>query len=217
MDNELLEEFQVALNKITNNNTTERFRITQFDEPTICNMLMRCFQAEVEMRRILFVADNDTRRNVSKAAKWLTGDYKVGLILYGGVGNGKTTLARSICKLIAILCKKETWTGKGVVTVSALDLSKMIVDAPEQYNEIKESEMLFIDDMGIEPSTVKSWGNELSPVTELLYFRYDKQLFTLATSNLNDEELSKWYGIRILDRFNEMFDRVYFTGKSYRK
>ncbi len=217
MDNELLEKFQVALNKITNNNTTERFRITQFDEPTICNMLMRCCQAEVEMRRILFVADNDTRRNVSKAAKWLTGDYKVGLILYGGVGNGKTTLARSICKLIAILCKKETWTGKGVVTVSALDLSKMIVDAPERYNKIKESEMLFIDDMGIEPSTVKSWGNELSPVTELLYFRYDKQLFTLVTSNLNDEQLSKWYGSRILDRFNEMFDRVYFTGKSYRK
>ena len=86
-----------------------------------------------------------------------------------------------------------------------------------KQRKYRESEMLFIDDMGIEPSTVKSWGNELSPVTELLYFRYDKQLFTLVTSNLNDEQLSKWYGSRILDRFNEMFDRVYFTGKSYRK
>lgn len=215
MDNELLEKLKAELR--TSNNAIDRFKITHPDEPTICNMLMLCCESEVEMRRIHFVADDDTRRNVSKAAKWLTGDYKVGLILYGGIGNGKTTLARSICKLIAILCKKDAWTGKGVVTVSALDLSKIIVDAPERYNKIKESEMLFIDDIGIEPSTVKSWGNELSPVTELLYFRYDKQLFTLVTSNLNDTELKDRYGIRISDRFNEMFDKVYFTGKSYRK
>lgn len=217
MDPELLNKFQAILDNRQNKKAVERFKITHFDEATIREMLMRCYQSNVIQRRIEFINDESTQRNVSKAAKWLTGDYKVGLMLYGGVGNGKTTLARSICELIAILCEKETWTGKGVVEVSALDLSKMIVDAPEQYNEIKESEMLFIDDMGIEPSTVKSWGNELSPVTELLYFRYDKQLFTLATSNLNDEELSKWYGIRILDRFNEMFDRVYFPGNSYRK
>ncbi len=217
MDNELLERFQEALNKRANSNAIERLRITQFDEPTICNMLMRCYQAKVEMRRVHFVADDNTKQNVSKAAKWLTGNYKVGLILYGGVGNGKTTLARSICELISILFKKDEWTGKGVVKITALELSKIMLDSPDRYNKIKDCELLFIDDIGIEPASVKSWGNECSPVTELIYSRYDKQLFTLATSNLNDAELKDRYGIRISDRFNEMFEKVYFTGKSYRK
>jgi len=217
MDDELLEKLKAELRKRASNNAIDRFRITHPDEPTICNMLMLCYENEVEMRRIHFVADDNTKQNVSKAAKWLTGDYKVGLILYGGVGNGKTTLARSICELISILFKKDEWTGKGVAKFSALELSKMMLDSPDRYNQIKNCELLFIDDIGIEPASVKSWGNECSPVTELIYSRYDKQLFTLATSNLNDTELKDRYGIRISDRFNEMFEKVYFPGKSYRK
>lgn len=217
MDPELLNKFQAILDDRQNKRSSERFRITHFDEATIKEMLMRCYQSEVTQRRIGFINDDNTQKNVSKAAKWLTGDYKVGIILYGGVGNGKTTLARSICELIAILFKSNAWTGKGVVKISALELSKMIIDAPEQYKKIKESELLFIDDVGTEPANVKSWGNECSPVTELIYYRYDKQLFTLATSNLNDELLKERYGLRISDRFSEMFEKVFFPGKSYRQ
>ena len=217
MDPELLNKFQAILDNRQNKKAVERFKITQFDEATIREMLMRCYQSNVIQRRIEFINDESTQRNVSKAAKWLTGDYKVGLILYGGVGNGKTTLARSICELISILFQKDEWTGKGVVKISALELSKMIIDDPGRYKKIKETELLFIDDIGTEPANVKSWGNECSPLTELIYFRYDKQLFTLATSNLNDAELKDRYGLRISDRFNEMFERVFFSSSSYRK
>ena len=218
MDNELLEKFQAVLNKRTNSNAIERFRITQFDEPTICNMLMRCYQSEVEMRRIHFISDDSTKQNVSKAAKWLTGNYKVGLMLYGGVGNGKTTLGRAIGNLIGILYNSSVSSErKGVYRISALDLAKNVADDPTHFNKLKNIDMLFVDDIGIEPASVKSWGNEYSPVTELIYARYDRQLFTLATSNLNDTELNDRYGLRISDRFNEMFEKVYFPGKSYRK
>lgn len=218
MDAELQKKFQSILDNRKNKRSIERFRISHFDEATIREMLTMCYQNEVSDRRIPFVNDENTQNNISKAAKWLTGDYKVGLILYGGVGNGKTTLARSICELIAILYKQDEWrSSKGVAKISALELSKMIVDAPEQYKKIKDSELLFIDDVGTEPANVKSWGNELSPVTEVLYKRYDNQLFTLATSNLGDAELKERYGLRISDRFSEMFEKVYFPGKSYRK
>lgn len=215
--NDLLEKFQATLDKRYDMAVHDRFRITDYDTVTVSDMLTRCYKCEVNNRRISFVDDESTRQNIYKTAKWLTGDYKVGLILYGGVGNGKTTLARSICELISIIFKENVWTGKDVFKITALELSKILLDRPDQYRKIKDSELLFIDDIGIEPACVKSWGNECSPVTELIYSRYEKQLFTIITSNLNDEELKERYGVRLSDRFNEMFEKVYFSGKSYRK
>ena len=84
-------------------------------------------------------------------------------------------------------------------------------------NKLKNQELLFIDDIGTEPASVKRWGNEFSPVLELLYARYDRQLFTIATSNLKDSDFGERYGIRIADRMEEMFERIYYQNKSYRK
>ena len=217
MDQELLNRFQAILDDRQNEKSNERFKITHYDEATIKELLMKCFKSEVIKRGMEFIKDDNTQQNISKAAKWLTGDYKVGLMLYGGVGNGKTTLARSIIELISILYNTRGLREPGFVNVSALELSKMIIEAPNQYQKVKEAEKIFIDDMGTEPTNVKSWGNELSPVTELLYYRYDKQLFTLITSNFNDAQIEERYGVRISDRFSEMFDKAYFPGKSYRK
>lgn len=177
-----------------------------------------CYKSEVERRRIAYVADESTLGKISKAAKWLCGDYKVGLLLYGSVGSGKTTLAKSICNLIGILYNSSlSAERKGVYRVSSLDLAKRIVDDPAYFSKLKNQELLFIDDVGTEPESVKSWGNEFSPVTELLYARYDRQLFTIATSNLADEEFGERYGLRIADRMEEMFERLHYKQKSYRK
>lgn len=43
-------------------------------------MLFMCYKHEVEKRRIPFQDDKDTRDKIEKAAKWLTGEYKVGLL-----------------------------------------------------------------------------------------------------------------------------------------
>lgn len=198
--------------------TATRFKVDKFPQATIDEMLRMCYKAEVERRRIAFRPDAPTLEKISKAAKWLCGDYKVGLLLYGSVGSGKTTLAKAICNLIGILYGSNISTfSKGIYRVSALDLAKRIVEDPASYARLKTQEMLFIDDVGTEPESVKSWGNELSPVTELLYARYDRQLFTIATSNLGDDEIVRRYGVRIADRMEEMFERLHYTQKSYRK
>lgn len=177
-----------------------------------------CYKSEVERRRIKYIPDENTLEKISKAAKWLCGDYKVGLLLYGSVGSGKTTLAKAICNLIGILYNSSLSTErKGVYRVSALNLAKSVLDDPAYFSRIKNQELLFIDDVGTEPESVKSWGNEFSPVTELIYARYDRQLFTIATSNLNDEEFGERYGLRIADRMEEMFERLHYKQNSYRR
>ena len=81
----------------------------------------------------------------------------------------------------------------------------------------QDKELLFIDDLGVEAVNIKVYGNEFSPVTELLYNRYDRNLVTILTSNLSDEQMKDRYGARIDDRLREMFDKIHFQGPSYRK
>lgn len=181
-------------------------------------MLQMCYRSEVERRMMAFVYDEATKEKIVKTAKWLCGTKKFGLLLYGSVGSGKSTMARAVCNLIGILYNSSlAMERKGVYRISALSLAKSISDDPTYFGKIKNQELLFIDDVGTEPASVKSWGNEFSPVTELIYARYDRQLFTIATSNLADEEFGERYGLRIADRMEEMFERLHYNQRSYRK
>lgn len=165
-----------------------------------------------------FIDDEATQSHIEKAAKWLTGNCKPGLLLFGTVGNGKSTLARAIGSLIGILYESAYFDQRKTVrTVSALELADIAKNEPERFNGIKKAELLAIDDVGTEPSVVKVWGNEISPFVDTIYYRYDRQLFTIMTSNLNAEDLANKYGERIADRFTEMFDRIPFINHSYRK
>lgn len=218
MDIDLKCRIQKILDKQKELDIGTRFRITSYSKDDIFEMLFMCYKHEVEKRRIPFQDDKDTRDKVEKAAKWLTGNYKIGLLLYGSIGSGKSTLGRAISKLIGILFNSSISSErKGVYRVSALELAKNVTDDPAYFNKLKNQELLFIDDIGTEPASVKSWGNEFSPVTELIYARYDRQLFTIATSNLKDADFGERYGYRISDRLEEMFERVFYQNKSYRK
>lgn len=95
------------------------------------------------------------------------------------------------------------------------------------YNRLIGAPFLIIDDIGTEPVAVKDFGNEVLPFTELFYKRYDSRLPTIITSNLplsvevrreGDKEVSirGIYGARVLDRLNEISDKLPFSGGSFR-
>lgn len=97
----------------------------------------------------------------------------------------------------------------------------------EEYNRFIAAPFLIIDDIGTEPVAVKDFGNEVLPFTELFYKRYDNRLPTIITSNLplsvevrreGDKEVSirGIYGARVLDRLNEICDKLPFSGGSFR-
>jgi len=180
-------------------------------------MLRECYISEVQKRGLIFKEDRHTAEHLDKAAKWLAGNFKIGLILYGTVGNGKSTLSRAISRLIDLLYESPySNERKFVISVSALELANISKNEPERFENLKKAELLAIDDVGVEPSIIKVWGNEISPFVDTIYYRYDRQLFTIMTSNLNAEELANKYGERIADRFTEMFDKIPFENHTYR-
>lgn len=183
-------------------------------------MLKLCYKAEVERRGRTFQDDEATNQHVAKVAKWLVGgSWKPGLFLYGAPGNGKSTMASAARQLIGMLYGNEyrNEDKKGVYCVSALELAAVAKEDNQQRMQIfKTTELLHIDDVGTEPASVKVWGNEVSPLVDILYSRYDRLLYTVITSNLSDEDILPRYGVRIADRFREMFDFLSFDNKSYR-
>ena len=194
----------------------ERFKIDCYQED-VPAMLRECYIAEVMRRRMQFIDDGATQSHIEKAAKWLTGNCKPGLLLFGTVGNGKTTLSAAISRLVDVLYGSQCLDKrKSVRTVLALELATIAKNDAERFDTLKKAEMLAIDDVGVEPTVVKVWGNEISPFTELMYYRYDKQLWTLLTTNFNDEDFYKRYGPRLADRFTEMFDKISFENNTYR-
>ena len=70
-----------------------------------------------------------------------------------------------------------------------------------------------IDDLGLEQD-VKHFGNGLDPIAYIIQRLYDvnqiaeKPIRLLLTTNLNKEELTQKYGIRVIDRLWEMCDRI---------
>lgn len=198
--------------------TRARFKVEDNPKGTIEKMLAACYRAEVARRFQTFKDDQQTAERVAKVAKWLTGDYKPGLLMYGQTcGTGKSTMARAICNLIGYLYDSPySHERKQVYRVSAIELVKFYTESPDRYANAKHAELLFIDDLGTELSNLKVYGNEFSPVTELLYTRYDSLRWTIVTSNLTDEQIREKYGDRIDDRMREMFERLHFQGGSYR-
>ncbi len=189
-------------------------------------MLAECYRAELMKRRINMAIDDVTRDKITRVSKWLCGDHKIGLLLYGTVGSGKTTMANAVCELIGIIHDSALQDERrGVRRISANTLVELKIaedkDKPgghfDTFESYKRADMLFIDDIGTESASIKSWGNEFTPVIDLMLYRYERQLFTLLTSNLDDRGIEGFYGPRVADRFNEMFDKLSYTNRSYRK
>lgn len=96
-----------------------------------------------------------------------------------------------------------------------------------EYNRLTLAPFLIIDDIGTEPVAVKDFGNEVLPITELILKRYDKRLPTIITTNLpqstdprpglKEVSIRAIYGIRVLDRLNEISDKLSYNGDSFRK
>lgn len=177
------------------------------------------FEAQVELRGGTVEYDDMTTKNLRLVAETLAGDsHKFGLLLAGTCGNGKTTTMRAVQSVVMLL--NSTYYNPrgqriGNRLMEARDIAQLS-DKTGTLNIYQTTPLLFIDDLGREPTEVMRYGNVTSPITELLEYRYNQRLTTIVTTNLEPSEIREKYGDRIADRFNEMFVVVRYTGNSYR-
>ena len=196
--------------------TREIFNLP-YEESQVVDMLTASVQAEVEYRHRAFRDNPEMRKQIEKAARWLTTQERFGLLLCGVPGNGKTTLMLAIRSLINFLDMTNAYNEKmGVSLIDAREIVRLNKDDFNGLRKVRSQPMLAIDDMGLEPSEVLDYGNVLNPVIDLISYRYTEQLFTIVTTNLKPEQIRQKYGDRIADRFNEMMERIIFYNGSYR-
>jgi DNA replication protein DnaC len=147
-----------------------------------------------------------------------------GVLIIGGIGTGKTC----IMKLFNEVLKNKNI--RYFIFADARDISFDFMckgyAATEKYYKIELSREdsittkypnLIIDDLGIENAFINYYGTQEDVISNILFLRHSKKTLTCATTNLSLDMLKKRYGERLFDRFKEMFDIFYLTGKSKRK
>lgn len=231
-----IENLNAIINRINerNNNATapKRFYLP-FDQKGVTQLVGVNYKAEVLLRiqqNDYKQLGSDMKQNIADVAKWLCNpNKKPGMLFFGTVGTGKTTLLRAICNTINTMCERDTDDrGRRETTLDdfnciSLIKAKSIVNdyanpaMRPRYDLMSKVALLAIDELGVEPVESKLFGNTSEPIVDMLCERYDRQLCTIISTNLDDAEIKRRYGNRLADRFNEMFATIPFNGQSFRK
>lgn len=116
------------------------------------------------------------------------------ILLSGCVGTGKTMFFRCLNPDIAILDMGD------LVHWERSDLETLLVDMRERE--------IVIDDLGSGAATANDYGNRYDVLLYILNKRQGVKARTHFTTNLNSDELNKFYDYRAMDR-------VYGMAKPY--
>jgi len=209
-------------NKMIGLRPLTKFRLP-YAKDIVCKAIAKAYYDEVIARGNRYECISE--EIVADVADWLTSERgRVGMLLYGTVGTGKTTMLNAVCRVINHCVKPEY----GELTLKSdfrkvvnIVRAKDVVDAfqadRDLYDKMCKVDLLGIDELGVEAIDVKNYGNTSEPIIDLLSVRYDRQRCTMISSNLDLNKIGERYGDRLQDRFIEMFFMLPFIGKSYRK
>ena len=147
------------------------------------DILRACYTAEVESRHRTCLMDQATEDHIFRLATWITDptDTHFGVMLIGGVGNGKTTMLRALQRGYWWMMQDEGFDFQR-------EYSMDIINAKDLTNASKTMQRLGIDELGVEPVEVQEYGNLTTPSSDVLAYRYDRRLPTFVTTNLAQDK-----------------------------
>ena len=179
-----------------------------------------------------FVVDERNKSLIAAIYDYIWGkskilDSKKGLLLWGPIGTGKSTLLKGMQSYLAKVnryCYACANKAIGFKFTSAVEISlKYSKDGMDGLTRLVDREYmssLAIDELGKEPVESKHFGTTLNVMQVLLQLRYEvrSEYKTFATTNMNpDTEIVERYGEYIGDRIKEMFNIIEIKGESRRK
>jgi len=195
----------------------------------------RHLQYFIKMQKDFFTFDNDNIEIITELIKYFNGntckyDLNKGICLFGDYGVGKSYIFKAVKNYVngtASITKNRNINSYRIASIEEL-MSNIGVDNLDSYLRYKElSEWkyinLCIDEFGSElESKMMHYGTPIKEhIERFIMRRYEdfagRKSITHATTNLRPEDLQKYYGNRLTDRFVEMFNFVEVKGKSRRK
>lgn len=184
-----------------------------------------------------FVIDDRNVKLISEIYKWIWAwlgrkeagkfDPKKGILLWGDIGTGKTTIIKGIQRYLAMinqLCYGSNNRSICIEIRSAAEISLRYASdgmrALERWTDRDQAGHLAIDEMGREEISTH-FGTTCNTIQTLLQLRYEQRyaITTLGTTNIDmrSDEFTKRYGSYIFDRVKEMFNVIHVGGKSRRQ
>ncbi len=221
-----------------------RFNLSAISVGIVTNLLITEYMNLVEKRGHKFRFTDGLPSNFDKVAKWITSERsKPWLVLNGGVGTGKTTMARATLGTIwsikrrarqeaksihwrkdrSLLTEEDIlWLGWEFLPCGLFVEAQKVVDLANddteasKFDTLKHDGILVLDELGTEPTITNHYGTKETPVVELIYARYRECAPLIITTNLNPDRILEIYGERVADRLEEMCDWIGFNDDSFR-
>lgn len=190
----------------------------------IAEIKKRCFIERNQENYTFGNADESTDKELLKKVKKYVEQFEkmkeenIGLIIYGGVGTGKTYIT---CSIVNAIIEKYLYECKVMnfsQILNELQNGGFNLNRNEYIDSLTRKTLLVIDDFGIERDTEYA----LEQIYNVINARYQKQKPTIITTNLDYKDLEKEvpYNLmlsRIYSRIIEMGVPLKITGKDRRK
>lgn len=135
------------------------------------------------------------------------------LLILGPVGTGKTYQAYGAVRALAHSGCAFTWLVTTAADVYAQLRPRPKVDSETEFERIANTTVLVLDDLGA--AKASEWTEEVN--YRLINHRYELELPTVITSNLEGPELRGQLGERVASRLVEMCERTTLLGEDRRR
>ena len=200
------------------NELVQVYRPAKYQEVKLAGLYMPSLEESGKLYK-----DDSARINVFNALKKARTSEK-GVYLYGSYGSGKTYIMLKYMKELAkdkrCMC---VYYPEFINSIKARIARGESID--DTIDEIKEADILFIDDIGREQNTIFNRDQVLSVIVN---YRYQYKLKTFMTSNRSIDELDSHLAETndkidhvasgaITDRIRNMMEEVELSGKDYRR
>jgi len=135
------------------------------------------------------------------------------MILFGGVGRGKTYASIALIKELAKnhSMREIRYINSHEIDEKSLELSNDGRELNIFFSNLSKVKILFIDDFGMNRITERT----IRDMYKIIDYRWSHELVTVVSTNMKPTQIKEVYGERISSRMN-LFQEIYFSGEDLR-